>query len=42
MHVRLETESCGVELAGVKPIEGWILAYRGSGETSAWFYARGC
>ena len=42
IHVRLETESCGESLEGVKPLEGWIPAYRANGEPSAWFYARGC
>jgi hypothetical protein len=42
IHVRLETESCGESLEGVKPLAGWIPAYRPNGEPSAWFYARGC
>jgi hypothetical protein len=42
IHVRLETESCGESLEGVKPAEGWLPAYRSSGLTSAWFYSRGC
>jgi hypothetical protein len=42
IHVRLESESCGEPLEGVKPVEGWIRAYRRTGETSAWFYSRGC
>jgi len=42
IHVRLEIESCGESLEGVKPLEGWIPAYRPHGEPSAWFYARGC
>jgi len=42
IRVRLENESCGEPLEGVKPVEGWIRAYRPTGETSAWFYSRGC
>jgi hypothetical protein len=42
IHVRLENESCGEPLEGVNPVEGWIRAYRPKGETSAWFYSRGC
>lgn len=42
IQVRLETESCGVVLEGVKPVEGWLPAYDSSGQTSAWFYSRGC
>jgi hypothetical protein len=42
IHVRLNNESCGERLEGVKPVEGWIRAYRPTGETSAWFYSRGC
>ena len=42
IHVRLETESCGESLEGVKPAEGWLPAYRSSGQASAWFYSRGC
>jgi hypothetical protein len=42
IHVRLETESCGEPLEGVKALAGWIPAYRPNGEPSVWFYARGC
>ena len=42
IHVRVETESCGESLEGVKPVAGWIRAYRPNGEPAAWFYARGC
>jgi len=42
IHVRVETNSCGESLDGVTPVEGWLPAYRSSGQTSAWFHSRGC
>ena len=42
LHLRIEGESCDQVLPGVKPMEGWIPAYRPSGKTTAWFTARGC
>lgn len=42
MHIRVTTERCGRTLAGVEAMTGWIPAYRESGQTSAWFYSRGC
>jgi hypothetical protein len=42
LHVRVNTTSCGESLEGVTPVEGWLPAYGSSGQTSAWFYSRGC
>lgn len=42
IHVRLNTESCGQTLSGVRSATGWLPAFRPSGATSAWFYSRGC
>ncbi len=42
LHVRLRDETCGDALEGVEPLTGWVPAYRLSGDTSVWFYSRGC
>jgi hypothetical protein len=41
IHVRLMDERCGDD-ARLKPVEGWVPAYRSDGTPSAWFYSRGC
>jgi hypothetical protein len=42
IHVRLNTESCGERLTGVRSATGWLPAYRPPRRTSVWFYSRGC
>jgi hypothetical protein len=42
LHVQLGVESCGEVFEGVKPVEGWVPAYRSDGDTNAWFASRGC
>jgi len=43
IHVRFAIERCGDEnTRTLKPLEGWIRAYRSDGTTAAWFYSRGC
>ena len=43
LHVRIDAEASCV-LAGQKlpSVEGWVPAYQTSGQTTAWFYSRGC
>jgi hypothetical protein len=42
IRIRLVTDDCEGTIDGVPPVEGWIPAYRPSGETSIWFWSRGC
>ncbi len=43
IHVRLVNERCGDDtLKTLKPVQGWLPAYRPDGMTAAWFYSRGC
>jgi len=38
----LATNPCEPDSSGPPSISGWLPAYRSSGETTAWFYSRGC
>ena len=42
IHIRFETERCGVTVGALPPLEGWIPAHLPSKATSVWFYSRGC
>jgi hypothetical protein len=43
IQIRLRTEDiCAEPLEGVTSTSGWMPAYRETGETSVWFYSRGC
>ena len=42
VRVVFENESCGTSLGNLPRLEGWLPAYRSSGNTSIWFYSRGC
>jgi hypothetical protein len=43
IRVRFAIDRCGDSTtATLKPVEGWVPAYRPDGKTTAWFYARGC
>jgi hypothetical protein len=43
IHVRFVTERCGDDtLKGLKPMQGWLPAYRADGTPAAWVYSRGC
>jgi hypothetical protein len=43
IHVRFAIERCGDDTLGeLKPVEGWLQAYRSDGIPAAWFYSRGC
>ena len=43
IHVQFAIEPCGDESTrGLKPVDGWVRAYRADGTTTAWFYSRGC
>jgi hypothetical protein len=43
IHIRFSTEMCGdTSVKTLKPMQGWIPAYRMDGRTTAWFYSRGC
>ena len=41
--VRFTTERCGDDtLRMLKPMQGWLPAFRSDGTPAAWFYSRGC
>jgi hypothetical protein len=43
IHVRtLSANACDPDFPGAPSITGWLPAYKPSGETTAWFYSRGC
>ena len=42
IHVQFTTEGCDETLKMLKPVQGWLPAYRSDGTTAAWFYSRGC
>ena len=43
MQVRFATDRCGDDrFKMMKPLQGWVPAYRRDGATTAWFYSRGC
>lgn len=42
IQVRLATETCDTKLDGVKPVTGWIRAYRLNRSPAVWFASRGC
>ena len=43
MHVRFSTDRCGdATLKMLRPVQGWVQAYRADGRTTGWFYSRGC
>jgi hypothetical protein len=43
MHIRtLSANACDPDFPGAPSITGWLPAYKPSGETTAWFYSRGC
>ena len=43
IHVRFVDERCGDDsLRRLKPVQGWLPAYRSDGMPVAWFYSRGC
>jgi len=42
IQIRFESEFCGQTLGKLPPLQGWLPAYKGSVDTSVWFYSRGC
>jgi hypothetical protein len=41
--VRFSTDRCGdATVKMLKPVQGWLPAYRSDGTTTAWFHSRGC
>jgi hypothetical protein len=43
IHVQFTTDRCGDDaLSLLKPVQGWLPAYRSDGATNAWFHSRGC
>lgn len=43
IFVRFTTERCGDDtLRMLKPMQGWVPAFRSDGTPAAWFYSRGC
>jgi hypothetical protein len=42
LHVRFAVDGCDDSLKALKPVEGWLPAYRSDGKPAAWFYSRGC
>jgi hypothetical protein len=43
IHVRFSTERCGDDAVKLlRPVQGWLPAYRPNGTTTAWFHSRGC
>jgi hypothetical protein len=43
IHVEFTTERCGDDtIKTLKPVQGWLPAYRSDGGPTAWFYSRGC
>ena len=42
VHVRLVPNSCGEAQPSMAPWTGWLPAYTRAGDTSLWFYSRGC
>jgi hypothetical protein len=43
IRVQFTTEGCVDDtLKMLKPVQGWLPAYRSDGAPTAWFYSRGC
>jgi hypothetical protein len=43
LHIRIDVDAgCGTLPAELPSFEGWLPAYRQSGDTAVWFHSRGC